>query len=135
LHEFFLYILLTLRPQILSLVKKKNNQMDKKELFFLLPFQNGFCSLQNSYTIHYLFKCILWTLLNIDVCKTYPWIFFEINCIAFFFINYLRSKLQLTQEFKWFKRTQKDIYSWIFFNNINNIILIVVISQSNIIMK
>jgi hypothetical protein len=47
--------------------------MEKKESFSLLPFQNGFCSFQNSYIIYYLIKCIVWTLPNIDVCNMYPW--------------------------------------------------------------
>jgi len=39
---------------------QKINQMSKKEeSFSLMPFQNGFCSFQNSYVIYYLIKCII----------------------------------------------------------------------------
>ncbi len=40
-----------LGPQILSLVNKKNQQNGGKKPFSLLPFQNGFSSLQNSYIV------------------------------------------------------------------------------------
>ncbi len=54
-----------LGPQILSLVKTKNQPIGKKKFIFLAPFLNGFCSLQKNYILYYLIKCIIWTLPNI----------------------------------------------------------------------
>jgi len=83
-----------LGPQILSLMNIKNQPNGKKnESFSLQPFQNGLCNLQNSCIVYYLIKCIIWTLSNIDVCITYPWIFFEVNCIVFFFKNSFKMKI------------------------------------------
>ncbi len=39
----------------------------------MLPFQNGFCSLQISFFLYYLIKWIIWTFPNINVCITYTW--------------------------------------------------------------
>jgi len=76
------YTFCHLGPQIINLVNTKKNQMGKKkESFSLLPFQNGFYSLQIFYIIYYLIKYIIWTLSNIDVCITYPWKKNEVNCI------------------------------------------------------
>jgi hypothetical protein len=71
-----------LGPQIFNLMNTKNQSNgEKKESFSLLPFQNGFCSLQNFYIICYLIKCIIWTMPNIDLCITYLWKKTEINYI------------------------------------------------------
>jgi hypothetical protein len=43
-----------LGPQILNLVNTKNQSNgEKQESFSLLPFQNGFCKLQNFHIISY----------------------------------------------------------------------------------
>ncbi len=60
---------------------KNKPNYKKKESFCLLPFQNGFCNLQEIYILYYLIKCIIWTLQNIDVCITYPRKKIEFNCI------------------------------------------------------
>jgi hypothetical protein len=49
-----------LGPQIINLVNTENQPNGKQmESFSLMPFQNGFCSLQNSYIVYYLIKCII----------------------------------------------------------------------------
>ncbi len=46
-----------LGPQIINLMNTKNEPNDKNKS--LLPFQNGFYSLQKKCIIHYLVKCVI----------------------------------------------------------------------------
>jgi hypothetical protein len=48
-----------LEPQILSLMNTKKTKREKKRIISLLPFQYGFCNLQELYIVYYLIKCII----------------------------------------------------------------------------
>jgi hypothetical protein len=71
-----------LGPQILSLVNTKNQPNGEKKSFFLLPFQNGFCSFQNSYIVYYLSNALY------EHCQTYMYTLFiherKLKSIALF---------------------------------------------------
>ncbi len=89
-----MHILSTLGAKILTLMNIKNQLNDpKKKSFCLLPFQNAFCSFQNSSFLYYLIKCITWTL---PKCMHYLYMIFLKSIALFntFFFIPLRWKLQ-----------------------------------------
>ncbi len=111
MHEFFLAHFTNAWGHKLKTSMNTEKQLNKKKKSFcLLPFHNEFCSLQNSYIIHYLIKCIIWTLLNIYVYINYSWEKIEVNCIVWYIsFDYLKMKITIKTNIQIIQKDSKGL--------------------------